>query len=137
MADLHGPGWARLLPPPETETYLYGAPDAEHLWFSLEEAVEHEAALGATGEVTIEQFDVYPPTRHLPGAAAILEWIAEWAAEYGEVGEDWSEATAPAFADPLVREHAESLRRMIGARISYRMARRRVNTHTVTIPDGD
>ena len=116
-------------------TRLYGEHGAEHLYASLYDAAEmaREARHpDQSGSVTIEEWNVHPPRHHMPTAQQLLDWIVQWPDEFGEVVEGFY---LP-IDDGDVRAAAEALLDTIAARVSWRMAYRKVAQHAVEWSDG-
>lgn len=117
------------------DTRLYGRPGDEILYHDFDTAVDYAIDHAAfdfpdVREVVIEEYTVLAPESHLPGADAIVEWMVEWGAEYGEVAEGWDEDIPQDHPDVIAA--AEALRKALAAQITFRMADRVVARHRVT-----
>jgi hypothetical protein len=80
----------------------------------------------------IEEWAVMPATSHLPSAEQVLEYMAEWVGEQGEVDEYGCDHWAFGVTDPDVVAAAENLRIVFASKISYRMADKMLREHLVT-----
>jgi len=70
--------------------HLYGLQFAEDLHFDPADVVQQWLDQSDEDEVPdfiIEEWSVHPPRYHLPSTERLLEWIAEWSVENGEVAE--------------------------------------------------
>jgi hypothetical protein len=112
------------------ERRLYGTVGAETLWFSPAEVYENDIAPWLT-EIPptehprreIEEHDTYPGQEHLPSADSLLDWVAEWAGEYGELDETGSERFGDATSADDVKVAAQALIDLIASKVDYRMAK--------------
>lgn len=102
---------------------LYGPPMAETLYLDLDEAWD------ATDGDEVEEHTVHPPRHHLPDAARVAEWIAEWAGENGELDEYGAEDFEDACMGPGGLAAVEACLDAIAALTNYRMADKVVATH--------
>ena len=107
---------------------LYGQVGADYLEHSLEGVLDD--ATEDFGTMLVEEWTVHPAEYHLPAADQIVEWVVEWAEENGEVSEEWD---CPGAADDAgVLFFAETLRNAIAAKVTWRMADKRVAVWEVT-----
>jgi hypothetical protein len=118
--------------------HLYGTVGAETLWFTPAEVYEHDIAPWLTeippkdGKREIEEHDVHPPQEHLPSATMLLDWLAEWAAEQGELDETGSERFDEATGVEDVKVAAQALIDLIASKVDYRMAKNRLRSLWLT-----
>jgi hypothetical protein len=114
---------------------LYGLPDAEELhadpaWV-WELDIEPYLEADEMEPVVIEEWDVHEPIEHLPSVEVILDYIAEWTAEMGEVSEHWG---FPVTEE--IKELTQKLREKLASQVHYRMAKSRVAEHTLALVEG-
>lgn len=113
---------------------LYGLQGAEELHGTPEEVYELEIdpnyEPNPDQRVEIEEFDIHPPRYHLPDVERLLEWIAEWTEEMGEVSEGFNIDSVITKAE--VKSAAEVLLDSIAERITYRMANNHLRSLWVT-----
>lgn len=107
----------------ESAARLYGPPLAETLYFTIEEAWE------VTDGDEVVEHTVHPPRYHLPAAVTVGEWLAEWAAENGELDEYGSDDIANACLNRVALAAIEACLETIGTQVTYRMADKEVATH--------
>lgn len=122
--------------PATPPTRLYSEPGDETMDASLDAAVQtamDRSYPDESGAATIEEWSVHPPMSHLPAASHLLEWIEEWACEFGEIVEDFH---LP-IDRPEVKAAADHLLATIADHTTWRMANERVGVHRVAWgPDG-
>lgn len=115
---------------------LYGVPHAEALWNDPAAVYEQDIEPCLHGDEreprVIEEWTVHPPDYHLPSADRLVEWLVEWAADQGELDWDGAERLEKQAEHVTVTDAAEHLLAALAARITYRMADRRVAEHVVT-----
>lgn len=118
---------------------LYGTVGAEELFIDPETAYESQVEpwrddpLTPGKRVEIEEWDVHPTRYHMPTADALLDWIAEWTVENGEVGEGFEIDSATGAAD--VKAAAETLLDLMASKVTYTMARTHLRSLWVTWTD--
>jgi hypothetical protein len=112
---------------------LFGLPGAERMYFDIE-SVEPDEPDFYEDRVPwiIEEWSVLPAVTHLPSAEHVLEYMAEWVGEQGEVDEYGCEHWTDFVTDPEVVAAAENLRTVFASKISYRMADKMLREHLVT-----
>lgn len=113
------------------------------LWFGsneetgdsdLESAIEREIRNRYDDELgpwTLTEYDVHPPSYHLPHVDAVLDQLA-YLCEDGETDEGWYEQLLASMSRPEVRAAAAALLALVGDGISYRMAREQIGVHVLT-----
>jgi hypothetical protein len=115
---------------------LYGVPYSESLWDdpagAYEQQIEPYSDEHDRRPVVIEEWTVHPPCYHLPTAAAVVDWLVEYASDQGELTEDAAQHLQDKSQDASITEAAESLLSALASRMAYRMADRRVAEHTIT-----
>lgn len=121
-----------------SDQFLYGLPGAEVMYFDPATVYESEVEPWyADSDVrpdrkVIEEWSVHDPTYHLPDADSIVEWMAEWAADGGEMDENGHSEVYEARKHPDVIAAAEALRQTMGAQVKYRMSNRHLRDLTLT-----
>lgn len=121
---------------------LYGVPHAEALWDDPAAVYEQDIEPYSDGDERqpriIEEWTVHPPDYHFPSADRLVEWLVEWAADQGELDWDGAERLEKQAEHVTVTDAAENLLAALAARITYRMADRKVAEHIVTwSPEGE
>lgn len=113
---------------------LYGREGDEHLHFEIEDAIEQAWDQGDDPDegkpIIICEWTTHPASHHLPTAEVLLDWVAEWTSENGEVDEYGSDAWVNASTLPDVKEAAEKLLEVFGSKVTYKMADKQVATWT-------
>jgi hypothetical protein len=114
-----------------SEQRLYGVPGAEVMHF--DPATVYESEIEPTGDehperAEIEEWSVHPPRALLPSAEALMEWISEWTADYGEVSADFD--ILPETAE--VKQAAEFFLDHVASKITWRQADKHVASHWIT-----
>ena len=122
---------------------LFGVPDAEELWFSVEEAFDSQIAwwigegeddLSDLPIATIEEWSVLPPIHHVPSSDRIIAWISDTIADEGELSDPHgADAFDESLRQPDVVDVIERLRHLIANRVTWRQAGVLVAKWTVTL----
>jgi hypothetical protein len=81
--------------------------------------------------LTIEEWDVHPPSFHLPSADSTAEWAAEWA-EDNEWDDDGRALWHEASGSPDVVAAFQAALDLLASKIGWRMADKLIATHAVT-----
>lgn len=112
---------------------LYGTVGAEQMY--LDPASCYESHLEPWKDepnhperAEIEEWTVHPTRSLLPSVEALMTWISEWTAEYGEVSADFD--IVPETND--VRQAAEFFLDHIASKIKWKQADKHVASHWVT-----
>lgn len=135
--------WPTKVQALHSEQRLYGLPESEDLYFDPASVYESECEpfidpieeREAGRSFTIEEWTVHPPQEHLPKVGHVLDFIAEWPDEWGEVSEGYSEHLGKAMDNDDVRAAVQALIDVIASKVTYRMAAEQVATHKVTWDD--
>ncbi len=131
-------GWTMVVQwlPPEPER-LWGLPGSETMFSDPIELYDAEVEPWLTDETDsgpweVEEWSVRPTIDLLPHSAAILEWIADWVFDNGEVDEGFRDNYIAKTACDEVVAAAKALRQAIASKITYRMADEKVATWVLT-----
>ena len=119
--------------------FLYGYEGAEQLNDDPEDVAEYlwdSAADEFEGPFLVEKWTVAPARKHLPESWRVLDFIAEWTSENGEVDEGFDDHMADLLHRPGVVAQVEAMLDFIAARIGYRMADQLVDTQMWWRRDG-
>ena len=113
---------------------LYCMPDHEEMYVEPNELYDNEIAPyldeHPQDRLIIQEYSVHPANYHLPSADAVLEWIAEWTADNGEVddSEPWDTATR----NPEVVSACDAMLDALASKVHYRMANDHLCDRVVT-----
>lgn len=116
------------------EQRLYGTPGADRMHFEPETVYEEidsdfDEERGQGHSAIIEEWSVHDPKYHLPAAHVVLEWMDEWVADNGEIGEDY--ALNSAFDEEVIAS-TRALLDLIASKVTYRQADKHLRDMTVT-----
>lgn len=114
---------------------LYGLTGAEELWFDPADAVQNyidSRYEDGPLDLTIEEWSVHPPRYHLPTVPTLLEWLDDWVADNGEVGDECEFEHTDAISAA-----ADALLDTIASTIRWRMADTKLRDLHVTGTEDD